>query len=373
MNRLLIVILLAALPVGGQMIYNEQRDKQAQEAQKLAAELKNGAVFQKAIENLDVLWKQREEAVFRNAEDVMKARLAVLKTWPQVDEFLAGLSAGIGPEEAPRLQKAKESLMAQEATTREALKDLKAKLAAVPNSEAMVRELGSWFETIGKLDPIVEFALEKGKSEAEQVAAAKEAEKHLKALATDYKAFSLNLPASPGLLFVQDQLETLKAQEVEVENLIAIEKRRQKEIKEVRKRLASANRGLELSCFVEGEREGEIAASLTKRAAEARQAGERGAAADLCLVAMTGALFDVAALMAREDTASRLAALRSSLERRAGALRVSAAATRQIEELISNGVTRLAQYHKGGLKPETIAQLVQAMATLGIIPALVLK
>ena len=158
----------------------------------------------------------------------------------------------------------------------------------------------------------------------------------------------------------------MKAREEHAQNLIAIEKRKQKEVKEIRDLLDATKTGL--MCLSASERAGTIAATL-----QARAAGAPGSPDEVCLITLTGALFNFAALNARSDTASRLAALRSSLEDRAAALRLSAAGTRQIEELINNGLTRLAMFHKGGMKPETLAQLIQALATAGIIPALVVK
>ncbi len=42
-------LLLVVSPLFPQILYNEQRDKQAQEVQKLGAELQNSSVFQKAL------------------------------------------------------------------------------------------------------------------------------------------------------------------------------------------------------------------------------------------------------------------------------------------------------------------------------------
>jgi hypothetical protein len=168
-------------------------NKQAQEAQKLVTDLQNSNVFQKAIDNLDMLWKQRQDGVLRNAEDQMKANLAVLRTWNQVDEFLIDLSGRIGQDQRPKLNENLMALKRQEAETRTALKELKEKIAALPNPAAIVNRLGAWFDDIGKLDQIVDFGMAKAGAEAEQAAAAK-----LAALATQYKAFTLSLPASPG-------------------------------------------------------------------------------------------------------------------------------------------------------------------------------
>lgn len=365
-------LLLAVSPVFPQILYNEQRDKQAQEVQKLGADLRNSAVFQKAIDNLDILWKQRQDSVLRNAQDLMNARLAVLETWAQVDDFMRNLSDRIGSSDAPKLSAALASLKKQETQTQAALADLKKKLAALPNSVQLINSLGSWFDKIGKLDQIVDFAQAKAGSQAEQIAAAKEAERQLKSLAAEYKAFTLGLPASPGALFLKDQLEVISVRETNAQNLIAIEKRKQKELGDVRDLMTQTTNGL--VCLSEAERKGTITATLAARAAKAvDSANPTREKDDECLQTLTFALYNYAALAARGDTASRLAAIRSSLEDRASALRLSAAGTRQIEELINNGVTRLAMFHKGGIKPDTLAQLIQALATAGIIPALVLR
>ncbi len=366
-------LLLTVSPVFPQILYNEQRDKQAQEVQKLGADLRNSAVFQKAIDNLDILWKQREDSVLRNAQDQMNARLAVLETWGQVTDFMKHLSDRIGSDAtASKLNTALESLKKQEAQTQSTLADLKKKLAALPNSVQLINSLGSLFDKVGKLDQIVAFAQDKTGSSADQVAAAKEAERQLQSLATEYKAFTLGLSASPGALFLKDQLEVIKMRETNALNVIAIEMRKQKELGAIRNLMKEVNVGL--ACLSESERSETIAATLSAMAARAADsANPTREKDDECLQTLTFELYNYAALAARGDTAARLAAIRSSLEDRASALRLSAAGTRQIEELINNGVTRLAMFHKGGLKPETLAQLIQALGTAGIIPALVLK
>lgn len=368
--RCVLALALAALaltsPVSAQLLYNEKRDKQAQEAQKLAAELQNGGVFQKALDNLDAVWKQQQGSVFRNAEDQMKARLAVLETWAQIDEYLEVLSGSIGPDSSNQLQKALAALKEQEALTRAALKELKDKVTAAVVTEKAIQQLGAWFEEIGKVDQIVDFAMKKVDASADQVAAAKEAQKQLKALAEEYKKFSLQLPASPGVIYLQGQIGVLKSREMRTQNLLAIEQRRQAETGAVRQLLAATKKGL--GCLTSTERQSEKIATVLERRATSTSGGDAE-----CLEALSMALMNFAALCARGETASRLAALRVSLEDRASALRLSAAGTRQIEELLMNGTARLALYHKGGMKPEVVAQFIQALSTAGIIPAIVLK
>jgi hypothetical protein len=82
------------------------------------------------------------------------------------------------------------------------------------------------------------------------------------------------------------------------------------------------------------------------------------------------ALYDLAALLARGDTPALLAKLRSAHARRAYSIRKSAVNARAYELIVSAGVKRLALYHKGGVKPETLAQLIQAISTAAIPPVI---
>ena len=193
---------------------------------------------------------------------------------------------------------------------------------------------------------------------------AKKAEEFLKTLADQYKAFSIDLPAQPGVLALQDKLAMLKVEEDHVQKLMAIEQRKQKEIQSIRQLLDQVDNGLK-KCVPASERSQAIVATLQ---AEAALPGEKE-----CLETLTFVLINSAALTARNDTPVRLAFLRSSMEDRANSIRLSAAATQQIEELVANGVQRLAMFHKGGFKAETLAQFIQALATAGLIPAVVLQ
>jgi hypothetical protein len=88
---------------------------------------------------------------------------------------------------------------------------------------------------------------------------------------------------------------------------------------------------------------------------------------------MVSALMHVAAYAARADLPVRLAAHRESLELRAQAIRRDAANAAVYEKTILNGVQRLAAYHKGGIKPRELAELIQALATAGVIPAILTR
>jgi hypothetical protein len=360
-------LLLIALPAFPQILYNEQRDKQAQEALKLSGEIQNGQVFQKALDNLDELWKLRQDGVFRNAELQMQANLKVFRTWDDLQDFVLNIRQRIGPPESASLQGRLENFKAQETKTLSALSDLKKKLADAPNAASFINQLGKAIEDIGGVEDIVSFVQAETGSPAEQADAAKKATEYLQQLAGQFKAFTVSLPAQPGVLALQDQLALLKVQEQHIQNLMAIEERKHREIQPIRQLLDQVDNGLNL-CVPLNERSNSIVDTLQKRVTSPETAPK-----DCALETLTFVLFNVAALTARNDTPVRLALLRSSMEDRANAIRLSAASTQQIEELIANGVERLAMFHKGGFKPANLAAFIQALATAGLIPAVVLK
>jgi hypothetical protein len=358
-------ILLIALPAFPQVLYNEARDKQAQEALKLSVEIQNSQVFQKALDNLDELWKLRQDGVLRNAELQMQANLKAFRTWDDLQDFVLNIRQRLGPAESNSLQRRMDDFRAQQTKTLAALADLKRKLADAPNAASFINQLGKAIEAIGGVEDIVSFVQSKTDSPAEQEDAAKKATEYFKQLAEQYQAFSVDLPVQPGVLALQDKLAMLKVEEQHIQNLMAIEQRKHQEIQPIRQLLDQVDNGLRL-CVPANERSHSIVDTLQSRATSPPPK-------DCSLDTLTFVLINVAALTARNDTPVRLAFLRSSMEDRANAIRLSAAATQQIEELIANGVQRLAMFHKGGFKPADLAAFIQALATAGIIPAVVLK
>ncbi len=84
-------------------------------------------------------------------------------------------------------------------------------------------------------------------------------------------------------------------------------------------------------------------------------------------------LENFAALAARADTPVRIAELRSAIEERRFAIRRDAIMARTYEQILLIGAQRIAIYYKGGIKPETLAQFANALATAGLIPTIALK
>lgn len=85
------------------------------------------------------------------------------------------------------------------------------------------------------------------------------------------------------------------------------------------------------------------------------------------------ALFLLSALIARGSTPNRLAEVRLAQELHAYSIRKSAVRARAYELTVSTGAQRLALFHKGGIKPTDIAELVFAASNVAITPAILAR
>jgi hypothetical protein len=85
------------------------------------------------------------------------------------------------------------------------------------------------------------------------------------------------------------------------------------------------------------------------------------------------ALFLLSALIARGSTPNRLADVRFAQELHAYSIRKSAVRARAYELTVSTGAQRLALFHKGGIKPTDIAELVFAASNVAITPAILAR
>ncbi|MDX1984192.1 MAG: hypothetical protein SFV51_28210 [Bryobacteraceae bacterium] len=85
------------------------------------------------------------------------------------------------------------------------------------------------------------------------------------------------------------------------------------------------------------------------------------------------ALENWAAVISRATTPNRLADLRAAMEDRRYQIKRDTILARGYEMTLLSGAETLAAYHKGGIRPGNVAQLAQAMLTLGLFPAIALK
>lgn len=367
MTRYLVVAWMLAVAAQGQVIYNAKRDQQAQAAVKLSEEIRSGAVFDKMLANLAEVGRLDEKALIESAELGMRAELNGWKTWGDVQGFVARLDGALKavPAEKPaEVQAEMEGLRKEIAATKDEAAVLKKALTERAGT-SVLPAVGLWIERVGKLEAAYEwldrFLAGKEASE-ERLAIASEMAGLLKDLGRKYREFDSALPARPSVLWMQSRLDLLRMEEESLERRVGIAARREKEEKDLRSLLRQTQALLKK--LKPEYLEMEVAAALSR---QATTGGEEG------LEDMITALMDAGALAARYTTPAQLAALRETQEERAESIRQMAARARLYEVLVGTGVERLALYYKGGVKPETLAAIVQSLATVGLIPAIAVK
>ena len=361
-KRILPGLLILAWAAPAQRLYNADQDKRAQEALKAGQDLSPSAGFDSALENLREIWKLRQEQVFRSAHTLMRADLGSWITWGNLKESVNKISADLNSLLATGNPA---DLKAQLDAAAKARESARAQLAEVAKSvsespAAGVASAGTWLERVGQIDPVVSYLndlTKDGSSSAAQVAAAAEAVGALKKLADLYSNFTLDLPKNPHALLLEYQLQVLSLEVQHVNEQIRIRERLDHELQVTREVLGPVQTALRVLNLPNEER-------ITTRLEEA--AGRKDPKE---LRELTFLLYNAAALAARGNTPVRLAEMRSTMEDRAHSLRLAGGSAAFHQQLIVNGLQRLALYYQGGLKASTIAELVQALATVGIVPA----
>jgi hypothetical protein len=352
----------------GQVLYNPKRDHQAEAAARISEEIRSGAVFDKMLANLTEVGKLDEKSLIESAELGMRAEVNGWRTWGDVQGFAARLENALNAAPLAKSAEAQadvDALQAQIAATKARSAALKSSLMqSVPGNQ--LAAVGLWIERVGKLEMAYEWLekfLARKDASAARPAIAKEMSVLLQRLGEKYQAFEDGMPPRPSALWLQSRLDLLWLQEESFERRVGIQARREKEEKDLRSLLRQTQNLLKK--LKPEYLDMQLVPALARQAAVVD--GEEA------LEDMITALLDAGALAARYTTPAQLAALRETQEERAESIREMAARARLYEVLVGTGVERLALYYKGGVKPETLAAIVQSLATVGLIPAIALK
>ena len=347
-----------------QRLYNEASDRKATEALALSQQLLSGQVWEKALSNLDELYKLRQQFVFDSTQATLKSEWAAWDTWGDVKATLDRLPTTPPPDRG-RFDKEIASLKASRAEAEAELDQLRAKLLQDRTPE-QVRMVGTWLERIGAAKPLFDRVLKLEENPAVSAAnmeAAETSKKALDGLADLYKNFRTDLPAqSASSIFLEGQIRLLELEQAHVLRVAAIQDRLQAELVRVE---SLRKRSLVLLGRVGAKYPD--ATKINESFAKAKTENPE------LVPDMASALYHVAACSARADLPVRLAAHRESLELRAQGLRRDAANSAVYEKTIANGIQRLAAYHKGGVRPQNLAAFIRALATAGLIPAILTR
>jgi hypothetical protein len=366
--RTLLFVFAAACPLGAQRLYNQESDQKAQDTVKAADAVKNSPLFERQLKNIELLSQQSFATIFAGVQRETRVDLDAWETWSDVGNFLSRMEAAlkaaplVAPSSSPNADVAAE------------IKTVTQKLEALRQSAPqMSPRIKAILDNLGDFDPILDYA-NKVAARADigdnAIVAAQQISATVQQLGSLYSSYTdATKSAPPASEAVEEmKLELLQLEEDHIKTMGLILARREAELADIRITLNRAKATFEKlvagPARIAGGPGEEIQSTFRKIAQEPDRAAASDKISRLLLL-----LFDSASLAARGDTPLKLASLRAIEEEHRNSIRRSAIVSSSYQSILSSGAARLAQYYKGGLKPETVAQLIQALSTAGLIPA----
>lgn len=406
----------------GPYFYNQRLDQQAQQVQKMASDITNSQLFQAELDNLDLLSKYSSERIFSSARRAALATLEATFIWRDISERLKNWQDLLNVKEDDwkaqqqelknKIAAAKSEIEAARPKSPAAPQVLEILESAADANEFFKLADGLVAKNIGGLDGITTTDLRIAKQLADSAG-------RVAAILTDLYKTS-NIPTAQDAVRGM-KVSLLQAELEHIANQARIESGRESAMHDMRLLLQAVSEGI--SCLETGQRKpagGNCLTSiedmgrtiefsptdrvrsneqieytlrrfvrkavLARRNADACLAEQLGGANRDCGAGETTAsdekqklqflvylLQNWSSLAARAATPGRLAAARLAQEERRFSIRRDAILARSYEAIIGSGAQRLATYYRGGIKPETIAQFVQALSTAGLIPTVALK
>ena len=395
----------------GPRLYNKQLDDEAQSALDLAKDLAKGGLFDKELHNVDLLSQQSLARIFTSARRLTLQRIAELATWKDVEDLKDHVGKSLSLNDFAGTT----DLADAKAKLSEALDAAKKK--APPNkSKDAADDVFADFKAIGAgadsalaaAEPLRQKLVGAGPATITHadIRAAGEFTRLLTQFSDVYDRYqtATAVAASSAGIVDQTRVDLLCAELDHVVMLLKIWARRDAETSQTSDLLARLGRRLDcirtsqnrvVNCPIPAGQRVETGASteatlrqFVSLAKDSQAAADRNSdqAPGQRMKQFTDAeaerkkvryvlesLYLSAAVASRADLPVRLAESRMAQEEHRYAIRCNAIVAQSYERIVSAGAERLALYYKGGVKPEVLAQLVQSMATLGLIPVAALR
>jgi hypothetical protein len=403
--------------IQAQRLYDEGRDKKAQEAAKLAEEIASKSSFENQLKNLDTLSKRDQDLYFSGAKRQMELQIRAFRTWGRVNAFVGTVKSTLNAEDLisdgdvdtinqDLKKRCPEGAADPQRTTDlgkaicAAQTELKKLKKAVKDSEeqgkALEEELKTRLEKIGEIEALVDKAetfLKSGSKNNQTIKGLSEVFINLSKSYVNYTNKLEQIKNQPKdelrLLLQRIAVETLQLEADHWKTVGTIKLRRVEEQESLSSMVREfENRLTKIAEFYPCLDAGSLGKSMDQRLIDLKEEKIEATFAKAIAITtncpidgrprnkeeVTTYLFQTlhvaAALSARGETPARLARLRLAQEEHRYSIRQSAVIARGYELALSSGTTRLARYYAGGLKPEKIAQLIYAAATLAI-PAVI--
>jgi phosphoribosylanthranilate isomerase len=415
-----VMSLLFMLPEGlrAQRLYDGGRDKEAQDAAKLAEEITSKSSFEKQLKNLDTLSQRDLEVYFRGAQRQMELDIRTFRTWERVTNFVQGVrdtltAADFINDDAvkPIIEDLKIKCQEKEGdppTRKEELGQsiCLAKLRQTAFNDAadkseergeeLDEELKTRLEKIDEIDSLINVAESYLKSKSKQNEMIKGFSEVFVNLSKSYVNYLnkidkiKNEPRNELRLLLQRiAVETLTLEAEHWKTVAAIKLRRDEEqedldvlANDVDDRLVQISRCLSIEPADLAKQKLDVtfakAQSLPRctiqiNPKDPKKTRDVELSKEAIVTYLFQTLHSAAALAARGETPMKLAELRLAQEEHRYSIRHSAIMARGYEVALASGTKRLARFYAGGLKPEKIAQLIHTAATLAIPSVLAAK
>ena len=354
-----ILLCLATPPAEAQLrLYDAKRNAAAQEAKKTVDKIQSHDLFKKQEDNLRRL---TERDITTNVEDArleMTTAINAFTSWSDVKALKDQIKPACMANPGPNATEAQGKLKAQEAVLNSEIKAIQASAtsASDPSLDRLANDLGQFDSalkfandqlsldktavtaTIGVLDQLD--SLYKGYQE--QMKAIDAAKSHFRDLKIELK---------------KALLSRLKVDEVYLLTKVALYKRCLAEFEPIQQLIERYDKH-SLPQGITIDQNIDVTLKLLSGKPEDLQQ-----VADL--------LFVGAALASRGQLPGRLYRLRAAELEHLHSIQSSAANARVYETILGGGVERLALFYQGGIKPETLGQIIQSLSTAGIFGKIV--
>jgi predicted nucleic acid-binding protein len=433
LNLATVVCMLAPMvSIQAQRLYDEDRDKKAQEAVKLAEAINANSTFVNQLKNLETLSTRDVELYFKGAKRQMEFEINGFRTWGEVSKFVGAIEGKVKMEDfisEKEVKKIKDDLdlkteddpkFNKDCTSRKtdigkdlckAENELANLKKAVKKSEeegdALEEELKTRLEKIDVVESLVDKAetyLNLGATKNETIKGLSAVFSNLSKSYVNYTSKLQEIKNQPKdelrLLLQRISVETLQLEADHWKTIAEIQLRRNNEqddlrilVNEVRGKLKEICKCLPptdnfeqeeiTDTFFKAQKEVEkwkkavvVAASenpsrvLSKEENECKITTGAGLPKKELVVYVFRALYSAAALAARGETPMRLTQLRLAQEEHRYSIQQSAIFARSYELALSTSAKRLARFYAGGIRPEKIAQLIYTAATVAV-PAVI--
>lgn len=344
--------LICITPLVAQVrLHDAQRDSAAQDAKKIADQIQNTDLFQKQMTNLNLLNEKDVATTLADAKQEMTTAVDAFVKWSDLADLRNEISKNVQPTPTPDITAQKKQLDAQE----DALNKQVAAISKTAGDSST--EVGQLANSIGQFQSALQFANDQLNSNQE---AANKAISVLTQLQTLYKSYSDQMQVVNRTTAKLKDLQTnlkgallarLKVEEDYLVAKAALYQRRENDLKTVRNLVKACQLPTQIA------KDDRIDGTMEKLAsARNRDALERA----------SRVLFACTSLAAEGRLPDRLFRLRLAELEHLRSIQLSAANARVYESVFVGGVDRLALFYQGGIKPETLAQIVQALSTVGI-------